>query len=101
LYEKPCAIVSAGTTGGPNSIEQIARTLAWQGAFVVETLSIATPSSTRNPAGAFIDSKTVQAFDDFVKALLRLRGIDRSHVAATSSTTLRSLGIDPVNRSGR
>jgi chromate reductase, NAD(P)H dehydrogenase (quinone) len=48
LYERPCGVISAGTTGGPNSIHQIARTLAWQGAFVVETLSIATPWSTRN-----------------------------------------------------
>jgi chromate reductase, NAD(P)H dehydrogenase (quinone) len=101
LYEKPCGVASAGTTGGPNSIHQTARTLAWQGAFVVATLSIATPWSTRNEKGDFTDPKTLEALENFATAMFRTRELEKEHLESDSLTTIRSLGIDPVNRSGR
>jgi chromate reductase, NAD(P)H dehydrogenase (quinone) len=101
LYEKPCGVLSAGTTGGPNSIHQIARTLAWQGAFVVEILSIATPWSTRTENGHFTDSKTLAALENFSSAIFRVRGLEKELLESKSSAMIRSLGIDPVDRSGR
>jgi NADPH-dependent FMN reductase len=101
LYEKPCGVVSAGTTGGPNSIHQIARTLAWQGAFVVATLSIATPWSTRNENGHFTDAKTLESLGNFASTMFRIRLAEKELVESDSLTTIRSLGIHPVNRSGR
>jgi chromate reductase, NAD(P)H dehydrogenase (quinone) len=101
LFEKPCGVVSAGTTGGPNSIHQIARTLAWQGAFVVATLSIATPWSTRNENGNFTDAKTLESLENFASTMFRIRLAEKELVESDSLTTIRSLGIDPGNRSGR
>jgi chromate reductase, NAD(P)H dehydrogenase (quinone) len=101
LYERPCGVMSAGTTGEPNSIHQIARTLAWQGAFVIETLNIATPWSTRNEKGDFTDVKTLTALEKFAAEIAGVRGTAKETLEMTSAQKLRSLGIDPVNRSGR
>jgi chromate reductase, NAD(P)H dehydrogenase (quinone) len=43
FYERPVAIASAATAGGTNAIEQLVRTLTWQGAYVVATVGIAAP----------------------------------------------------------
>lgn len=43
FYERPVVVASAATAGGANAIEQLARTLTWQGAYVVATASIAAP----------------------------------------------------------
>jgi chromate reductase, NAD(P)H dehydrogenase (quinone) len=101
LYEQPCGVVSAGTTGGPNSIEQISRTIAWQGAFVVETLGIATPWATRDDVGAFVDPKSLEAFANFATAMLRVQNMSEEQLRSASATKLSALGIDPVDRSGR
>jgi hypothetical protein len=101
LYERPCGVISAGTTGGPNSIHQIARTLAWQGAFVIETLSIATPWSTRNEKGDFTDLKTLTALEKLAAEIAGVHETAKETLEVTSAQKLRSLGIDPVNRSGR
>jgi NAD(P)H-dependent FMN reductase len=101
LYERACGVVSAGTTGGANSIEQIARTLAWQGAFVVETLGIATPRASRNEDGQFVDEKSLIAFDAVGEAILGIHGLSNELMRARASEKLCSLGISPENRSGR
>jgi NAD(P)H-dependent FMN reductase len=101
LYERPCGVVSAGTTGGTNALEQISRTLAWQGAFVIETLGITTPWATRNDSGAFVDPKSIAAFEDLAAAILRVRNMSEEQLRSVSASNLSALGIDPEIRSGR
>ena len=57
------AVTSSGTTGGANAIEQIARTLTWQGAFVVATLGIAAPRTKSDPSGRLTDPATLQRIE--------------------------------------
>jgi NAD(P)H-dependent FMN reductase len=49
LYDRVAAVLCAGTTGGPNAVEQVARTLTWQGAHVVAALGVAAPMTKRGP----------------------------------------------------
>jgi chromate reductase, NAD(P)H dehydrogenase (quinone) len=101
LYERPCGVMSAGTTGGPNAIEQVSRTLAWQGAFVIETLSIATPWATRDDNGAFVDSTSLDTFESFATGILSMQGMSEEQLRSVSDAKLSALRINPVNRSGR
>jgi chromate reductase, NAD(P)H dehydrogenase (quinone) len=59
FYERPVAVVSAGTTGGPNARHQLVRTLTWQGAFVIEELGVAAPRKKINDDGIVTDGETV------------------------------------------
>ncbi len=48
IYHRPIAVLSAGTSGGVFAIEQLVRTLSWQGALVVATLGISAPRTKTN-----------------------------------------------------
>ena len=101
LYERPVVVLSAGTTGGANAIEQIARTLTWQGAPVVATLGIAAPGPKRGPSGEIIEPDTVSSIERLVLQLLEtVRGPD-AHMHERAALTVRALGIDPVRRTSR
>ena len=101
LYERPVAVMSVGTSGGANSIEQIARTLTWQGAFVVATLGIATPVAKRDSDGAFSDAATVTRTATMLDALLGAVAGTQEQRQALAASTVRGLGIDPFRRAGR
>jgi chromate reductase, NAD(P)H dehydrogenase (quinone) len=45
FYKRVVGVLSSGTTGGPNAIEQLIRTLSWQGGLVVSVLGISNPST--------------------------------------------------------
>ncbi len=71
LYHKPVAVLSAGTTGGPFAIEQLVRTLSWQGALVVARCSIPAPATKLDPAGtAFTDGETPTALAAMAATLI-------------------------------
>jgi chromate reductase, NAD(P)H dehydrogenase (quinone) len=73
LYHRPVAVLSAGTTGGGFAIEQLVRTLSWQGALVVATLGISAPRTKSDANGRFTDPATVASIerwaDDLVEAI--------------------------------
>src|SRR6478735_5656925 len=61
LYHRVAGVASVGTTGGTFAIEQLVRTISWQGGLVVATLPIASPRTKQDAAGAFTDVTTVDA----------------------------------------
>lgn len=101
LYERPCFVMTAGTTGGANAIEQIARTLTWQGAVVMATLGIATPRAARDEIGHFTDGGSLRAFRQLAEAVLASRTMTELARRSAAAETVRALGIDPDRRSGR
>ena len=101
LYERPCFVISAGTTGGSNSIEQISRTLTWQGAFVMQTLGIATPTASRDEQGRFVDRESLGALARMAEAVVDVVSLSEETRRDVASRTVRALGIDPTRRSGR
>jgi chromate reductase, NAD(P)H dehydrogenase (quinone) len=70
LYERAVAVASAGTTGGPNALDQLARTLAFQGASVVTSLGIAAPRTKIDDAGHIHDPETARDVEHWVLAAL-------------------------------
>lgn len=71
LLGKVVAVTSSGTTGGANAIEQIARTLTWQGALVVATLGIASPKTKSSPTGQLTDNATLHQIGTLVERLVQ------------------------------
>lgn len=101
LYRRPCGVISAGTTGGSNSIEQIVRTLTWQGAFVIATVGIATPGAKRDAAGRFLHEPTLNRLASMAVELRRCQAMADEAITARAAEVVRALGIDPLRRSGR
>jgi NAD(P)H-dependent FMN reductase len=96
LFERPVAVVSAATGGGAHAIEQLTRTLIWQGAFVVSTCSIPAPL-TMVRDGAVTDADALARLYQTGDTLLAvLRG--EADAAELTADTLRPLGIDPLDR---
>jgi NAD(P)H-dependent FMN reductase len=96
MFERPVAVVSAATAGGAHAIEQLARTLTWQGAFVVSTCSIPAPLTIVRD-GAVTDADALARLHGTSDALLAvLRG--EADAAALTAVTLPPLGIDPLDR---
>jgi NAD(P)H-dependent FMN reductase len=101
LYQRPVVVVCAGTTGGPNAIEQIARTLTWQGASVVATLGIAAPLTKIDTSGALTDVDTIAALDQVVSLLLIATRAGDAELAEFAAAAVTPLGIHPTDRTGR
>lgn len=98
LYGRPVAVLSAGTTGGAHAIGQLARTLTWQGAFVVATLGIASPRTKADAEGHITDAATTAAIAVAVDRLLEAVDEDDVRRAARAATTVGPLGIDVFDR---
>ena len=97
LYERPVVVVSAATAGGANAIEQMARTLTWQGAYVVATSGIAAPL-TMVRDDRLTDDAVIARLHDVADVLVAvLRGELDAGLAAAEA--LRPLGLDLSDRS--
>ncbi len=97
LYGRVTAVLSAGTTGGPNAIAQIARTLTWQGADVVAALGVMSPSSKSDADGRIVDESTLKALADVAHRLLKST-TDRSKRDVWTTETLDRLSIPRHDR---
>lgn len=97
FYERPVAVVSAATAGGANAIEQLARTLTWQGAFVVATAGIAAPLTIVRDHELTDDAVISRLHDVADQLTAVLRGERRADDAA--AVALRPLGLDLFDRS--
>jgi NAD(P)H-dependent FMN reductase len=70
FYGKPVAVLSAGTTGGGFALQELERTLTWQGARVTGRLGIAAPRPKMDASGAFTDAATLASLDRLADDLL-------------------------------
>ncbi len=93
LYHRPVAVLSAGTTGGRFAIEQLVRTLSWQGALVVDTLGIAAPR-TKMSANRFIDPVTVAEIERWTDTLVDAIALEPGPLLARVAEVLQPYDID-------
>lgn len=96
LYRRPVAVLSAATAGGAGAIEQLARTLTWQGAFVVTTCSVPAPLTIVRD-GAITDAGVLARLHgsaDTLVAVIR----DQAEAGELAAAALTPLGIDPGDR---
>ena len=94
IYHRLVAVMSAGTTGGEFAIEQLVRTVSWQGALVVATLSIASPRTKQDAAGAFTDRATVAAIGEWAVSVVDAHGEPAAARLARVAPIVTPLGID-------
>lgn len=94
IYHRPVVVLSVGTTGGPSAIEQLVRTLSWQGALTVETFGISAPRTKMTPSGSF-DDATVRAIEQLTNHLVAALSMSPSSLLERVSTVVKPFGIDP------
>jgi chromate reductase len=97
MYRKPVAVVSAGTSGGPNARRMMIQTLTWQGAYVVAELGIAAPRTKSDQVGRLTDEPTLAAIESLTDVLLGAPDMAADELVALASRVVRSLGIDVVH----
>jgi NAD(P)H-dependent FMN reductase len=95
LYRTPVAVISAGTTGGPHALAELARTLTWQGAYVVGAHGIAAPRSKSDEQGRFTDAPTLAAIRALTEELVGAASTPGAEVAAAAKKVVGRFGIDP------
>jgi len=95
LYRTPVAVISAGTTGGPHALAELAQTLTWQGAYVVGAHGIAAPRSKSDEQGRFTDAPTLAAILALTEELVGAASAPGAEVAATAKKVVGRFGIDP------
>jgi NAD(P)H-dependent FMN reductase len=95
LYQRPVAVLSAGTTGGAFAIEQAVRTLSWQGALVVEILGIAAPRTKVDADGRFVDADTLTAIRRWATGLVTAIDAPPAERLAHVGQVLGRYGIEP------
>ncbi len=98
LYGRAVAVTSAGTTGGGHAIEQLARTLTWQGAFVVGTLGISSPRTKSDTSGRLTDAVTLHQIDTLVDRLVAAADGPDDTRRRFRAEVLGRLHIDPDDR---
>jgi chromate reductase, NAD(P)H dehydrogenase (quinone) len=97
MYRKPVAVVSAGTSGGPNARRMMIQTLTWQGAYVVAELGIAAPRTKSDQVGRLTDEPTLAAITSLTDVLLGAPDMAADELVALASRVVGSLGIDVVH----
>lgn len=96
IYRMVIGVASAGTTGGNFAIEQLVRTISWQGGLVVATLSVVGPRPKSNELGEFTDESTlgdIAAWGDAVIAAVDAPQSERLNQVAS---VVSPYGIDPT-----
>lgn len=95
LYRRPVAVLSAGSTGGGYAIEQLVRTLTWQGAYVVATLGIAAPR-TKMAGSGYVDPGTVDAIERWAADLVAAASGPPAERFERAVELVARYGIDPA-----
>ena len=98
LYRTPVAVISAGTTGGPHALVELAQTLTWQGAYVVGAPGIAAPRTKSDEQGRFTDAATLAAIRALTEELLGAASGPGAEVAATAKQVVGRVGDRPRAR---
>jgi NAD(P)H-dependent FMN reductase len=69
FYDRPVAVMSAGTTGGKHAIHQLARTLLWQGAHLIATFGLAAPRTKSDASGRIVEGQARAAIETLADQL--------------------------------
>lgn len=95
VHRRPVAVLSAGTTGGEFAVEQLVRTLSWQGALTVTTLGIAAPRTKIQPGVGYVDAATVRAIEEWVDELVAAISMGPGALLERVASVVTPFGIDP------
>ncbi len=94
VYRKPVAVISAGTSGGPNARRMMVQTLTWQGAYVVAELGIEVPRTKSDHVGRLTDEATLSAIASLTDVLLQAPALAGAELVGLASRVVDSLQID-------
>jgi chromate reductase, NAD(P)H dehydrogenase (quinone) len=94
IHHRPIAVLSAGTTGGRFAIEQLVRTLSWQGALTVGTLAIGAPRTKIEPGVGLVDADTVHAIEQWADALVAAMSMGSVALLERVASIVTPFGID-------
>jgi chromate reductase len=97
VYRKPVAVISAGTSGGPNARRMMIQTLTWQGAYVVAELGIEAPRTKSAQDGRLTDEATLSAIASLTDVLLQAPGLAGAQLVELASGVVASLQIDAAH----
>ena len=96
LYRRPIAVISAGTSGGRHALAQSARTMTWQGAYVVGVLGIPAPITKSDDQGRLTDKATLASLRALVDDLVVASAPGGLLAAAAmAERVVADLGIEP------
>jgi NAD(P)H-dependent FMN reductase len=96
LYRRPVVILSAGTTGGEFAIEQLVRTLSWQGALTVGSLGINAPRTKIEAGVGFVDAETVRDIEQWALTLVAATSMSPELLLERVASVVEPFGIDPA-----
>jgi NAD(P)H-dependent FMN reductase len=96
LYRRPVVILSAGTTGGEFAIEQLVRTLSWQGALTVGSLGIDAPRTKIEAGVGFVGAETVRDIEQWVHTLVAATSMSPELLLERVASVVEPFGIDPA-----
>lgn len=102
LYRRTVGVASAGTSGGTYALEQLVRTLSWQGAFVVASLAVAAPRTKMAPTEIgveglrFTDQATVDAIGAWAARAVRAAAAPMVERLRCVAEVVEPYGIDPA-----
>ncbi len=99
LYHRRVAVLSAGTTGGTHALEQLVRTLSWQGALVVGSLGVEAPRTKIDDEGHVCNVELRSSLERWADDLVAAVDADPAVVLERVSRVVSPFGID-VERFG-
>jgi len=94
LYHRVVGVLTAGTTGGEHALDQLIRTLSWQGALVVSELGISAPRTKSDDRGRITDPGTLSDIASWGSAVMTARTGTASERLAIVSAVVTPHGID-------
>lgn len=95
FYHRRVAVLSAGTTGGTYAIEQLVRTLTWQGALVVSVLGIDAPKTKSDSDGNFTDAGTIEAIETWAATASSYHSASAEECLQAVARIITPYAIDP------
>lgn len=96
IYRKVIGVASAGTTGGPNAIEQLVRTISWQGGWVVATVGVAAARTKTDTHGNYTDRATLTEIECWTDAVTAAVDGPTSLRLNSLTQVVSRFGIDPT-----
>ncbi len=96
IHRKVVGVASVGTTGGTYAIEQMVRTVSWQGGWVVAALGVDAPRTKTDDQGAFTDRSTLDEIRSWTDTVLHAVEGSADQRAAAVTSIVAPYGIDPA-----
>lgn len=94
IYHASVGVMSVGTTGGEHAIEQLVRTICWQGGLVAATLGVSAPNTKSDPDGRITDPATIGEIHEWADRISEAHSTDPTTRLELVRSTIEPFGID-------